>query len=592
MRPRLKRRRDDSRQGVLPLVLKPGRDAPAGRHEDPAERALDLGRRRLAITGVLFLLAFLAVGGRLVDVAAMGGGGEPRLPGIAATELPGLRADITDRNGEILATTLPTASLYADPGLVIDPLEAAEMLVAVLPDLDYDTVLAALQSDRRFVWLRRGLTPSEHHQVNRLGLPGIAFQNEDRRYYPFGRLTGHVVGFTDVDGQGLAGIEKSMDRRLRSQGEPLRLSIDVRVQSLLHRELLAAIDEFQAIGGAGLVMDANTGEIVAMVSLPDFSPARPHAAPEIGRFNRTTLGVYEMGSTFKIFNTAMALDSGTMTLSDGFDTTDPIRVGRYVINDYHPERRWLSVPEIFMHSSNIGSVHMALEAGTRTQQDYLDRFGLMRMPAVELPEVAMPMVPHPWREINTMTIAFGHGLAVSPVQLAGAVSTAVNGGVLRAPTLLAREDGAPAPGLRAISEETSDVLRRLMRLTVLSGTGAHADAEGYLVGGKTGTAEKAQGSGYSRRSLLSSFVAAFPMTSPEYVVFAMLDEPQGNERTYGYATGGWVAAPLVGRVIEQMGPMVGLAPLDPNAPDIQEAMHVDLPGADQLPGTALAAYAN
>ena len=591
MKTRSRRRGSDARQGILPLGIA-SRRPEQPEHTDPAERCLDLGRRRLTITGVLFLLAFLTVGGRLVDVAALNGGREPRLANIAATELPGRRADIVDRNGEILATTLPTASLYADPALVIDPAEAAEMLVAVLPDLDYDTVLAALNSNRRFVWLRRGLTPSEHHQVNRLGLPGIAFQNEDRRYYPFGPLTGHVVGFTDVDGRGLAGIEKSLDTRLRASGEPLRLSVDVRVQSLLHRELQAAIDEFSAIGGAGLVMDADNGEIVAMVSLPDFNPAQPDAAPDIGRFNRTTLGVYEMGSTFKIFNTAMALDGGVLTLDDGFDTTDPIRVGRYTINDYHPERRWLSVPEIFMHSSNIGSVHMALAAGTRTQQDYLDRFGLMRMPDLELPELAMPMVPHPWREINTMTIAFGHGLAVSPLQLTGAVATVVNGGVLHTPTLLAQEAGAVVPGIRAISEQTSDILRRLMRLTVLAGTGMHADADGYLVGGKTGTAEKAQGSGYSRRALLSSFVAAFPMTSPEYVVFAMLDEPQGTERTFGYATGGWVAAPLVGRVIEQMGPMVGIMPVDPDSPEIREAMHVDLPGDDNAPGTELAAYAN
>jgi cell division protein FtsI (penicillin-binding protein 3) len=299
-----------------------------------------------------------------------------------------------------------------------------------------------------------------------------------------------------------------------------------------------------------------------------------------------------MGSTFKIFNTAMALDGGVLTLKDGFDTTDPIRIGRYTITDYHPENRWQSIPEIFMHSSNIGSVHMALAAGTRTQQDYLDRFGLMRMPALELPELAMPMVPHPWREINTMTIAYGHGLAVSPVQLTGAVASVVNGGVLRSPTLLALEGGAAVPGIRAISEETSEILRRLMRLTVEAGTGGHADAQGYLVGGKTGTAEKTEGSGYSRRALLSSFVAAFPMTSPEYVVFAMLDEPRGTEDTFGYATGGWVAAPLVGRVIEQMGPMVGILPLDPESPDVREAMYVDLPGAEQAPGTSLAAYAN
>ncbi|NNG04336.1 MAG: penicillin-binding protein 2, partial [Inquilinus sp.] len=501
------------------------------------------------------------------------------------------RGDVLDRNGVILATTLPTASLYADPAKVIDAAEAAEMLAATLPDLDYDAVLAALTSSRRFVWLRRGLTPSEHYQVNRLGLPGIAFQNEERRYYPHGPLAAHAVGFTDVDGTGLAGIEKTFDRELRTDGGPLRLSLDVRLQALLQNELQVAIDEFQALGGAGLIMHARSGEILAMVSLPDFNPARPEAGPAIGRFNRTTLGVYEMGSTFKVFNTAMALDSGIAGLNDGYDAREPIRIGRYTINDFHPQRRWLSVGEIFMHSSNIGSVHMAVAAGTRRQQDYLDRFGLLAPPAIELPEVASPMVPTPWREINTMTIAYGHGMAVSPLQLSAAVAATVNGGILLTPTLIPGDRSDRPTGTRVLSAATSDTMRRLLRLAVVSGTGGHADAPGYLVGGKTGTAEKAVGPGYDRRALLSSFVAAFPMTSPEYVVFAMLDEPRGNERTFGYATGGWVAAPLVGRVIERMGPMVGLAPLDPEAPEIREALHVDLPRAETA-GPSLAAFAN
>ncbi len=569
--------------------------AAADRARSPgaAALALEVGRRRLVLTGVMFALAFLLVCARLVDVALVRQGNEPRLAQAAPAAAAGHRADIVDRDGRILATTLPTASLYADPALVIDPVEAAEMLTAVLPDLDPDAVLAALTSDRRFVWLRRGLTPTQHYQVNRLGLPGLAFQIEERRFYPIGPLAAHVVGFTDVDGRGIAGVENTFDRRLTTEGRPVVLSIDLRLQQLLRLEIAAAIDEFHAIGGAGLILNANTGEVLAMVSLPDFSPYDPTAASEEARFNRTTLGVYEMGSTFKIFNTAMALDSGTVSLGDGYDTTDPIRVGRYTITDYHPERRWLSVPEIFIHSSNIGSVHMVQDVGIRTQQDYLDRFGLLAPAAIELPEIAAPLIPDPWREINSMTIAFGHGMAVSPLQMASAVAAAVNGGILRPPTLLRRDPGVPAPGARAITAETSETMRRLLRLVVAEGTGRNADAEGYLVGGKTGTAEKTRGGGYDRRALLSSFVAAFPMTGPEYVVFAMLDEPQGNERTFGYATGGWVAAPLVRRVVEQMGPMVGLMPIDADAPEISDAMHVDLPGQGRrTAGAELASYSN
>jgi cell division protein FtsI (penicillin-binding protein 3) len=542
-----------------------------------AAQAIETGRLRLTIAGVVFAVAFLGVALRLVDVMALGhaSAGRAAGPGTLA-EIHGGRADILDRNGVILATTLPSASVFADPMLVIDPIEAAEKLDTALPGLDYGSLLEALSSDRRFVWIKRGLTPEEHERVNRLGIPGIAFQTEQRRVWPLGALTAHVVGFTDVDGHGIAGMEKSLDGRLIGTGGPVRLSLDVRLQALLHEELSAAIAEFRAIGGCGLIMDARTGEILAMVSLPDFDPYTPAGVPEETLFNRNTLGVYEMGSTFKIFNTALALDSGAARLSDGFDATRPIRVGRYTISDFHPEGRWLTVPEIFMHSSNIGSVRMALAAGIPVQQDYLARFGLTRPAPVELPEVGDPMVPSPWREINTMTIAFGHGMAVSPVQLVAGVAAAVNGGTLPRATVLAADAATPPAGPRVISAETSDAMRRLLRLVVEEGTGAEADAEGYLVGGKTGTAEKARGRGYNQNARLSSFVAAFPMSSPEYVVFAMLDEPKGNARTFGYATGGWVAAPVIRRVVEQMGPMVGLAPALADAPEIRRSLEMEL----------------
>ena len=549
-----------------------------------AAEALETGRLRLVITGLLLALGFLVVAGRLVDVSLLRGEAQPGRP-VAATAdaTPAGRADITDRNGVLLATSLPTASLYADPAMVLDAEEAADRLATVLPDIDRAAVTAALRADRRFVWLRRGLSPRQQDRINRLGIPGLQFQNEQRRFYPGGSLTAHIIGYTDIDGRGIAGIEQRFDEVLRNRREPLALSIDLRVQQLVREELQASIDDFRAVGGAGIVLDARTGELVAMVSLPDFNPYLRGEVPEEQRFNRTAQGAYELGSVFKIFNTAMALDSGATSLSDGYDATNPIRVGRFVINDFHPEARWLTVPEIFMHSSNIGSVHMALDVGTERQQEYLRRFGLLQPSPVELPEVAWPLAPSPWREVNTMTISFGHGLAVTPVQLAGGVGAMVNGGRLVPATLLRRQSDEPAAGVRVVSERTSDAMRRLLRLVVEHGTGGNADVEGYLVGGKTGTAEKSRGSGYARDALISSFVAAFPMDRPQYVVFAMLDEPHGNARTYGYATGGWVAAPVVGRIVERLGPMVGIAPVDETDPTVQARVALDaLPGASQL----------
>ncbi len=529
--------------------------------EGVAKQAIETGRTRLIVTGVVFALAFLVIAVRLVDLGLVRQGNEPRLAGGGADKtLATGRADIVDRNGVVLATTLPTVSLYADPRQVRDPLAAAATLAPVLPELSKAEIAAKLGADKAFVWLKRNLTPRQQYEVNRLGIPGLNFQRELDRVYPLGRLTAQVVGFTDVDNNGLAGIERAFDEVLRSSNQTLVLSLDVRVQHILTEELAGTIAEFSAIGGAGLVFDVDSGEVVALVSLPVFDPDNPGTATEDARFNRATLGVYEMGSVFKIFTTAMALDEGVVGLKDGYDVSEPIRVARFTIRDFKPKGRWLSIPEIFIYSSNIGTVHMAMDAGTATQRNFLGRLGLTRAATIELPEVGKPMLPSPWREINTMTIAYGHGLAVSPLQLVRAVAAVVNGGLLRPATLLRSDPDRPVPGQRVIAEETSRDMSWLMRLVVQSGTGRKANAPGYLVGGKTGTADKLIGGRYSRKARMANFVAAFPMDRPRYVVFIMVDEPKGIKRTYGYATGGWVAAPAVRRVIERMGPLVGLRP--------------------------------
>jgi cell division protein FtsI (penicillin-binding protein 3) len=411
-----------------------------------------------------------------------------------------------------------------------------------------------------------------------LGIPGLHFQREERRVYPQGSLTSHIVGFAGTDSVGLGGLEKQFDGMLRDGAQPLKLSLDVRIQHILREEIGRQMVKFDGIGGAGVMLDANTGEVIAMVSLPDFDPNLTGTAAEDARFNRATLGVYEMGSTFKIFNTALALDSGSATMKSGYDATNPIRIARFTINDYHAKRRWLSVPEIFMYSSNIGSVKMALDFGSDAQRGFMDKLGFLAPVSVELPERGTPMAPSPWRQINTMTIAFGHGIAVSPLHLASGVASIVNGGTRWPVTVLKRDPAVRAVGKQVISKRTSKQMRQLLRLVVENGTGRKAAAEGYLVGGKTGTAEKPGKSGaYARKALLSSFVAAFPIHDPRYVVLVMIDEPKGNKESHGYATGGWVAAPAVRRIVSRSAPLLGLFPMDEESPEIRQVLNIELP---------------
>ncbi len=547
------------------------------RLDGAAKQAIEVGRTRLLVAGLVFAIAFSTISVRLADITVLQQGHEPRIaqaarPGAAST----MRADIVDRNGELLATSLATASLYANPKHVIDAREAAGKLVAVLPELSQAEMQAKLASNRTFVWIRRHLTPRQQYDVNRLGIPGVYFQRDERRVYPQGPLAAHVVGFTNIDGEGLAGMEKSFDEVLKGGGRPLALSIDIRVQHVLRQELMATVARFRAIGGAGLVLDVETGEVVAMVSLPDFDPHNPTGLDAQTLFNRVTLGVYEQGSMFKIFTSAMALDSGSVTMASMFDASRPIKIARFTISDYRGKNRWLSVPEVMIYSSNIGAAKMALQAGTATQRKYLGAFGLLRAASIELPEVGAPMVPAPWREINTMTIGFGHGIAVSPLQMATGVSAVVNGGVLRPITLLKRVPGERPEGTRVIAQNTSMEMRKLMRAVVTEGSGKSANVPGYLLGGKTGTAEKiGEHGGYKRKAVLSSFIAAFPINNPRYVVLASIDEPQGIKESYGFATGGWTAAPAVGRIVTRAAPILGVAPVDDTDPQITAKLNVN-----------------
>ena len=563
--------------------------------EGPARKTIDACRTRLLFTSILFACVFAVVALRVVEIVLLENGtAQSHMPRfrIAAPPAPA-RADIVDRNGRLLATTLDSPSLYANPKQILDPAEATRKLVSAFPTMKSLEVYAKLTSGKSFVYLKRHLTPREQYEVNQLGIPGLQFQHEERRVYPDGTLTAHVVGYTGIDNAGFAGIERGLDKALKNRREPLQLSLDLRIQYILREELQRVIDDFTGKAAAGLIMDVNTGEVLSMVSLPDFDPNHPGAVdpdhPDISiadrMFNRDTLGVYELGSIFKIFTVAMALDTGTSTLTSTYDASHDIHIGRFTIGDYHGKHRVLNVPEILMYSSNIGAAKMAMAAGGQRQREFLARLGLLSAPKIEVSEAAAPHFPAKWREVNVMTIAFGHGVSVTPLSFASAAAALVNGGVLRQATLLKLPPGDVPQGQQVISPKTSEQMRKLMRLVVERGTGTMAAAPGYVVGGKTGTAEKLSGRHYAEKKLLSSFVGIFPINDPKYLVLTVVDEPHPNKQSHGYATAGWTVAPATSRIIQRMAPLLGVQPVDEALPEIQRALMVE-----SLQGKRLEAY--
>ncbi len=524
-------------------------------------------KSRLAVFVVLFLLAFTVMVVRTAELglskpmARQESGKTIVIPPVQMA-----RADIVDRNGEVLATNLETSSLFANPSKIKNPKLVAAQLVSVLPELSLADIEEKLSSGRKFVWLKRKLTPAQKWQVNALGVAAFGFEREEERIYPHGRLAAHALGYVDVDGNGLGGIEHFFNDRLNNDartGEPIKLSLDIRVQYALADELEQAMSAHRAKGAAGMVMDVNTGEVLAMVSLPDFDPNNITGVSDDSRFNRVTQGVYELGSTFKTFTFASAIEDKVVDFTDGYDATKPLRVGRFLIRDDHPKKRYLSVPEIFAYSSNIGTAQMALDVGTERQQQFLASLGMLQPASIEVTEVGAPLYPASWHKISTMTISYGHGIAVSPIQLASGIAATVNGGLLY-PATLVKGSSEMRQGRQVMSPTTSRKMRQLLRLAVKKGTGGRADAIGYRLGGKTGTAEKAKDGGYARRSLISSFVGVYPMDDPQFVVFALLDEPKGTKETFGYASGGWVAAPVVKNVVLRTAPLLGVAPQKEN----------------------------
>lgn len=539
---------------------------------------LDKSRPRVSLLGLGFACLFTVIGGRLV-MLALHTDEQSAIRRAAASSISAARPDIVDRRGEVLATDVKVVSVFAEPRNIIDKDEAVELLTAVLPDLDARELREKLGTKKGFAWVKREITPRQQAEVHRLGIPGIGFLPENKRIYPNGVAAAHILGFANIDNVGIAGIEKYIDSRglqdLNGAGfavtaadlKPVQLSIDLRVQHAVRDELFKAMTKFKAKAAAGCIVDVTTGEIIALVSLPDFDPNNPVDALEKDRINRIVVGTYEMGSTFKALTTAMALDSGKYTINSNFDARSALRYGKFTIGDYHGTHRVLTMPEVFIHSSNIGTARMALGVGVEGHKAFLRKMGQLDRLRTELPENAAPILPPRWGELNTMTIAFGHGLAVAPLQAVMATASLVNGGLLIPPTFIKRTpEEAAAAATRVIRPETSEGMRYVMRLNAERGSATKAAVPGYYVGGKTGTAEKVVGGRYAKNRLLTTFMAISPSDKPRYLFLTILDEPQGLPETHGFATSGWNSSPTTGNIIERVGPMLGVPPrFDPPA---------------------------
>lgn len=551
-----------------PTTVIPKAAADSARRADHAMPDRQLQRTLLTLAFVL--LCFAAITVQLIGLA-LKAGPEVRVTLAEPLVRSWARPDIVDRHGRLIATDVAVNSLYADPHRIADLDEAVEKIISVLPHLDEADLRKSLaDKSRRFAWVARSMSPRQAQRVHDLGLPGLAFRTELKRAYPLGTLAGHVLGAVNVDNRGLAGIERMLDETglvepiqsaTRSQKSALRLSLDIGVQHALAEELRRALTQYAAVAAAGLVLDVRTGEIVAAVSLPEIDPSRPADLLDPARLDRLIAGTYELGSIYKILTVAMALENGIANLDTGYDVRQPLSSGAYTFKDLYPQGRPLTVREIFLHSSNVGSGMLALAAGSEQQRAFLAKLGLLQAMRTEAGPVAPPQLPKIWGRTETITIGYGHGLAVAPLQFAVAAAALVNGGEKVVPTFLARTDGAAAPE-RVVSPATSANVREVMRLNVThaSGTGRRAEAEGYGVGGKTGTAEMPGQGGYQAKAVISSFLGAFPMEAPKYVTLVLLFEPQGTQETGDRITAGVNAAPVTARVVERIAPLLGVLP--------------------------------
>ena len=526
---------------------------------------LECGKNRLLCTMAVFFIAFGAIDIQLISKTVLNAPAHEHVKQDESKryplELRMNRADIVDRNGVPVATSLPSVDLYVDAEKIKNPETIAAALSQTLPNLKYKPLLAKLKSGKNFVYIKRGLTPKEQYEVNRLGFPQLNFQNAETRIYPQGALVSHILGATSIDNNGIAGLEKSFNGRLSDEKETVRLSLDIGIQDSVRSVLQNSIAKYQAQGAAAVLMNAKTGEIVSMVSLPDYDPNNLSKARQSDLFNTASLGVYEVGSIMKLFNTAIGLDTKKISVSDKIDAGKPIvLVKRTITEPEAKNRRELTIPEILIHSSNVGSAKIALAIGAEKQKEYFRRFGFFNQVNIELPEKGRPLLPSRWREGDTASAGFGYGVALTPVHVVAAVAAIVNGGVYNAPSLVSKRSSEEIVGTRVISKKTSDIMRGMMRMVVIEGSGRKANVPGYEVGGKTGSAQKNVNGKYIENTLRTSFISAFPMDNPQYVLMVMLDEPKGIPETYNLNTAAWNAVPTAEKIIATVAPQLGVTP--------------------------------
>jgi cell division protein FtsI (penicillin-binding protein 3) len=537
----------------------------------------NLTKARIRWVIVVLLLVFGVVAGRLVEF-----GIRPKdsaIEGQARDIITASRPAIFDRNGLELAVDIRVPSLYAEPRRIIDVEEATQALLSVMPELDADWLRKRLTGDKGFVWIKREISPAMRDKIFALGIPGLDFLTESKRFYPSGKEASHILGAVNIDNQGIAGIEKHMDGEdvalLQDLGlargndlSPVNLSIDLRIQHIMYEQLQDSLTRYRAIAAAGVILDIKTGEVIAMVSLPDFDPNNPSSAfePVNGkanqRFNRVTSGIYELGSTFKTITIAGALESGLVKITDSFDARFGVRFGRFTIDDFHGKHRVLSLPEVYKYSSNVGTIHIMQQWGKDNFRAFLTKLGFdVRVP-FELPEMRDPVIPTKWPEISAATASFGHGLSISPLHQVVAYASFVNNGCLLPPTIYKRsEAAAKALCTTVISPHTSAQIRYLMRLNALEGSGTrmNKEAAGYRAGGKTGTAEKVVNGAYSSGLNLNVFSSAFPLDNPRYAMVVLVDEPHAENAQSG-VTAGWNAGEVTGRIIQRAAPLLGIGP--------------------------------
>ena len=562
------------RDGENPDAIE--RENLAQRHEEARDAARQRAEGRLLVLGVVFLCAFSMVGLRMAALASS----DPVEPRAAASgaQIVAARADITDRNGRILATNLTTHSLYAQPPQMIDPAKAARELARIFPDLNEEKLLERFTGKRKFIWIKRRISPEQQQAVFDIGEPGLLFGPREMRLYPNGAIAAHVLGGAGYGREGVnsaeligvAGIEKALDADLRDPGRgdvPLTLSLDLTVQAAVERVLEGGMRLMNAKGAAAVLMDVHTGEIVSLASLPDFDPNdRPRPLTEGDQaesplFNRAVQGLYELGSTFKIFTAAQGIDERLVSRTTWIDTKGPLKWGKHRIRDFRRYGPAMTVEDVIVKSSNIGTARIAMMIGPERQQDFLGQLGFFQPTPIELIEApgAKPLLPKKWSEIHTMTVAYGHGLSASPLHLATAYASLLNGGAKVTPTLLKQDTSRPGP--RILAENTSKQARELLRMVVTDGTASLGEVAGYHVAGKTGTADKPKPQGgYYEDKVIATFASVFPANDPKYVLVVTLDEPVDTTGKEPRRTAGWTAVPVAAEVIRRAAPLLGLAP--------------------------------